>query len=195
VHGIEECRLREGQHALIIGSGPIGLMFVALAKQMGCIVTIAGRGNERLTAARRLGADHRIDMTGKQDLLAEVGGGEPTRYDVVIEAVGSPDLWEASVQLVRKGGAVNFFGGCPSGTSVRLDTGRIHYSNLTLMGSFHHTPRTIRRALQWIEDGVIQSRLFINGECGLHELPELFRSMKNGNRAVKTLVKMPHSPR
>jgi len=63
---------------------------------------------------------------------------------------------------VRKGGTVNFFGGCPSGTSVTLDTSLIHYSNLKLLASFHHTPATIRRALELIEAGVIRASEF----CG-----------------------------
>ena len=93
-----------------------------------------------------------------------------------------------AVRLVRKGGTVNFFGGCPTGTSVSLDTARIHYSNLTLLASFHHTPRTVRRALGFIEAGVVRAADFVDGECSLSELPMLFRSMASGNRAVKTLV-------
>ena len=53
-------------------------------------------------------------------------------FDVVIEAVGKPACWEAAVDLVRKGGTVNFFGGCPKGTAITLETERIHYSNLKL---------------------------------------------------------------
>ena len=111
-------------------------------------------------------------------------------FDVVIEAVGKPATWEAAVRLVRKGGTVNFFGGCPSGTTVSLDTSLIHYSNLTLLASFHHTPRTVRRALEFIEAGVVRSEDFVDGECSLSELPTLFRSMASGNRAVKTLVRV-----
>jgi len=85
---------------------------------------------------------------------------------------------------------VNFFGGCPSGTSIALDTTLLHYSNLTLRASFHHTPRTIRRALQFIESGVIHSRDFVSGDCLLDALPDLFRSMAAGNRAVKTLIRV-----
>ena len=84
---------------------------------------------------------------------------------------------------------VNFFGGCPSGTSISLDTGRLHYSSISTVASFHHTPRTIRRALEFIEDGVIHARDFVDGECLLDELPSLFRQMSAGNRAVKTLVR------
>jgi L-iditol 2-dehydrogenase len=114
----------------------------------------------------------------------------PSVPDVVIEAVGKPETWEASVKLVRKGGTVNFFGGCPSGTSVSLDSTLIHYSNLTLLASFHHTPRTIRRALEFIESGVVTAKDFVDGECALSELPQLFKSMAAGNRAVKTLVRV-----
>jgi L-iditol 2-dehydrogenase len=91
---------------------------------------------------------------------------------------------------VRKGGTVNFFGGCPAGTTVTLDTTLIHYSDLTLLASFHHTPRTIRRALEFIEAGVIKAADFVNGECSLEELPQLLKSMTDGNRVVKTLVRV-----
>jgi len=108
----------------------------------------------------------------------------------VIEAVGHPNVWEAAVHLVRKGGVVNFFGGCPSGTSITLDTTLIHYSNLTLLASFHHTPHTIRRALAFIEAGVIRAADFVDGECPLTQLPELFRSMAAGNHALKTMIRV-----
>jgi len=111
-------------------------------------------------------------------------------FDAAIEAVGKPEVWEQAVRMVRKGGVVNFFGGCPSGTSINLDTTLLHYSNLTLRASFHHTPRTIRRALEFIESGVIQSKDFVSGDCPLDELPELFRGMAAGNRAVKTLIQV-----
>jgi L-iditol 2-dehydrogenase len=108
----------------------------------------------------------------------------------VIEAVGHPAVWEAAAHLVRKGGAVNFFGGCPSGTTITLDTTLIHYSSLTLLASFHHTPRTIRRALEFIEAGAVRAADFVDGECPLTQLPELFQSMAAGNHAVKTLIRV-----
>jgi L-iditol 2-dehydrogenase len=85
---------------------------------------------------------------------------------------------------------VNLFGGCPSGSSVSLDTGRLHYSSITLVSSFHHTPRAIRRALELIESGVIRATDFVDGEWTLSALPDLFREMVKGNRAVKTLVRV-----
>lgn len=190
VQGVEDLKLHSGQRVLVLGAGPIGLMFVALAKQLGCHVTVAGRRAARLEAAQKLGAKKVIDIGDGTALVEKIRQEASESFDVVIEAVGKPEVWEASVQLVRKGGAVNFFGGCPSGTSITLDTTLIHYSNLTLLASFHHTPRTIRRALEFIEAGVIRADDFVNGECGLSELPELLKAMTSGNRVVKTLVKV-----
>ena len=190
VQGVEDTQLAKGQRVLVIGAGPIGLMFVALAKNLGGHVTVAGRGETRLKTARKLGADKVVDMTGAADLVAAMQASVKQPFDAVIEAVGKPETWEASVRLVRKGGTVNFFGGCPAGTSVHLDTTLIHYSNLMLRASFHHTPRAIRRALNFIESGVIRAKDFVDGECLLADLPELFKQMASGNRAVKTLVRV-----
>lgn len=188
VQGIEDTELRAGQRVLIIGSGPIGLMFVAVARHLGCVVTVVGRGSRRLATARHLGAELALDV-GRHD---DPGSVIPTgaMFDVVIEAVGKPETWAAAVRLVRKGGTVNFFGGCPTGTSVSLDTTRIHYSSLKLLASFHHTPRTIRRALGYIEAGVVRAADFVDRECTLTELPAVFQAIAAGNQAVKTLVRV-----
>ena len=189
VQGIEDCKLRAGQRVLVIGAGPIGLMFVALAKHLGCEVSVAGRGENRLAKAKHLGATTVVDVA-RHELVKAVQAARVAAPDVVIEAVGKPETWEASVQLVRPGGLVNFFGGCPGGTTVTLDTARVHYSSISTVASFHHTPRTIRRALEFVESGVIRAGDFVDGGCLLDELPSLFRQMSAGNRAVKTLVKV-----
>lgn len=190
VQGIDDLTLRRGERVLVMGAGPIGLFAVALAVEAGCEVAVAGRGGARLALARRLGATVVVDMEGREDLEAAVRSGVPeSAFDAVFEAVGKPLAWEAATRLVRKGGRVNFFGGCPSGTTVTLDTGLLHYSNLTLLASFHHTPRSIRAALDRIERGVVRAADFVDGEASLDELPGLFRSMAGGNRAVKTCIR------
>jgi L-iditol 2-dehydrogenase len=211
VQGVEDLNLKSGQSVLVLGAGPIGLMFVALAKHLGCHVSVAGRGSNRLRAALRLGAERVFDVGKEGNIIKAVTGhagdetsphtaksampaawkpAAPSRFDVVIEAIGKPETWEAAVRLVRKGGAVNFFGGCPGGTTVSLDTHTLHYSSLKLLASFHHTPRTFRRALEFIEAGVIRARDFVDGEWPLTKLPELFQQMAAGNHAIKTLVRV-----
>jgi L-iditol 2-dehydrogenase len=190
VQGIEDLQLSAGQRVLIAGTGPIGLMFVALAKHLGCDVTAAGRREPRLSAAIRLGADQVINIGDGHGFVTKVREATRTQFDAVIEAVGKPELWEAAIHLVRKGGKVNFFGGCPAATTITLDTTLIHYSNLAMLASFHHTPRAIRRALELIEAGVVHAGDFVDGECALSELPQLFQSMAAGNHAVKTMIRV-----
>lgn len=192
VKGMEDLNLQRGQRVAIIGSGPIGLMFVALTADLGCAVTVFGRGTRRLEQATLLGAAQVVDIPRDTPVTEVAKAGRS--FDAVIEAVGQPASWEQAVTLVRRGGVVNFFGGCPTGTTISLDTGLIHYSGLTLLASFHHTPATIRQALRFIEKGLIRAGDFVDGTCPLDELPDLFRSMAQGNRTIKTAVQTGVTP-
>jgi len=165
-------------------------MFTVLARDIGCRVSAAGRRAARLAAAKKLGAWGVIDLGDGGHPVEKIRAAGQGPFDAVIEAVGKPEIWEAAVQLVRKGGTVNFFGGCPAGTSVSFDTQTIHYSNLTLLASFHHTPGTFRRALEIIEAGTVRAEDFVDGECPLTRLPELFHTMAAGNHAIKTFIRV-----
>src|ERR1039458_7017755 len=93
VQGVEDTQLRSGQNVLVIGAGPIGLMFVALAKNLGSRVTVTGRRAPRLQAAQRLGADEVVDIGDGSGLVAKVREATQTHFDAVIEAVGQPAVW------------------------------------------------------------------------------------------------------
>jgi L-iditol 2-dehydrogenase len=108
--------------------------------------------------------------------------------DIAIEAVGVPDAWQEAVELVRKGGTVNFFGGCAVGTQVTLDTNRIHYSDITLRATFHHTPALCRKALDLIAGGRFQAQAFITGHAHLYELNRVFEKLMNRSSEIKTAI-------
>ena len=155
VRGLDESNLHPGDTIAVMGLGPIGLMFVRLAKYAyGAQVIAIARRIEQVDRAKRLGADEGILIGDRQNLLKELKEYTSGRgADVVIEAIGQPESWELATQLVRKGGTINFFGGCPSGTKVGLDTGLLHYSEITCKASFHHTPAHIRRSLEfWLRE-------------------------------------------
>jgi len=89
---------------------------------------------------------------------------------------------------VRRGGSVNLFGGCSKGVEVRMDPSELHYSEITIRSTFHHTPRHMREALASIAGGEVDTGEFITAERPLVELPKIFEEMKSRNGELKTAV-------
>jgi L-iditol 2-dehydrogenase len=191
VRGLDESNVHPGDTIAVMGLGPIGLMFVRLAKYAyGAHVIALARRIEQVDRAKHLGADEGILIGDRQNLLAELKQYTSGRgADVVIEAIGQPESWELSTQLVRKGGTVNFFGGCPAGTKVGLDTGLLHYSEITCKASFHHTPAHIRRSLEFLAQGKVNASFLVNHEEPLSQLPQvLFDLAHRRNGQIKTAI-------
>jgi L-iditol 2-dehydrogenase len=165
VHGIAASEIVAGDTVIIIGAGPLGLLLSAVARLRGARVVLSGRGTQRLALASQFGAEKVIDvsdlpLSDQSALMRQETSGQ-RGADVVIEAVGSPETWALATQVARPGGLVNFFGGCPSGTQVALETRPVHYSELTLKGVFHHTPAYFAQALALITDHQIDVEALI----------------------------------
>jgi L-iditol 2-dehydrogenase len=190
LRGIHETGINPGDTAAVIGCGPIGLKFIKVLSNRQVRVIALGKRKSQLRAAERLGAIAAFDVSEIENpvnLVRQLSeGGRGT--DAVIEAVGSATTWQWAVQMVRKGGTVNLFGGCPRGTQVNFDPAALHYSEITIKSTFHHTPRFIREALDTIARGEIRSSDFITGEVPLEELPHVFEDMKHRNGELKTAV-------
>jgi L-iditol 2-dehydrogenase len=190
LRGIHETGIQPGSTAVIIGCGPIGLKFVRVLSGRDVRVIALGKRKTQIQAAGRLGALAAIDISQLEDpvrAVRQLTEGE-RGADAVIEAVGSPKTWEWALQMVRKGGTVNLFGGCPSGSQVHVDPRALHYSEITIKSTFHHTPRFIREALDTIARREIRAADFVTGEAPLTELPHVFEHMKQGNGDLKTAV-------
>jgi L-iditol 2-dehydrogenase len=191
VRGLDECHVRPGDTLAVLGLGPLGLMFVRLAKyEYGARVLVIARRLEQIDRAMMLGADEGILLGESAALVKEVRSRTAGRgADVVIEATGHPDAWELATHLVRKGGTINFFGGCPAGTKVGLDTALLHYSEITCKSSFHHTPEHIRRAIEFIARGNVTAEHFVNHEEPLSHLPQVLADLAHRrNGQVKTAI-------
>jgi L-iditol 2-dehydrogenase len=191
LRGLDESHVRPGDSVAILGLGPIGLMFVRLARfAYGARVIAIARRMEQVERALDFGADEGIELGEQNTLVAEVKRKTSGRgADVVIEAIGRPEAWEMATKLVRKGGIINFFGGCPSGTKVGIDTDLLHYSEITCKASFHHTPTHIRRSLELISQGVIDARHMVNHEEPLAQLPNVLRDLAyRRNGQIKTAI-------
>ena len=158
LRGVERAEVGAGDAVAILGSGPIGLMLAACVADAGGWPVIVGGRDERRALAEVFGA--------------EVGDGR--RADVVIEAAGTEQAWIDAVELVRPGGRVVMFGGLPGETRPAVDAYRLHYDELTLRGSFHHAPASVRAALAFLASGAYPWDLLVTHRVSLAELPVLF---------------------
>ncbi|MGD0799254.1 MAG: alcohol dehydrogenase catalytic domain-containing protein [Acidobacteriaceae bacterium] len=179
VRGLEESGARAGDTMVVIGAGPIGLMFMHVAQLNGVHVIAAVKREEQRQIAMAFGAGSVVRIEDSKDIVADVRALTPAARgaDIVIEAVATPLTWEWAVAMVRRGGTVNFFGGPPSGTVVALDTNRLHYGDITLKASFHHTPAAARTAFALIAGGRFRAGDYITGAASLAQVPEVFARM------------------
>ncbi|HIQ30044.1 MAG TPA: alcohol dehydrogenase [Candidatus Caldiarchaeum subterraneum] len=184
VHGLSRVNVSQAGEAAILGSGSIGLMHLQVIKHRNpnARVWVFDPHWEKLEKAVRLGADKVVNIR-EEDLRSYRRG-----FQLVVESVGRVEAWEDAVELVDKGGVVLFFGGCPKGTKLSLDTYKTHYEELTLLGAFHHTPRDVKQALEMIKTGRLKLRELIGAEVSLEEIREGFEAMIAG-RAAKVLVR------
>ena len=158
LHGVERAGVEAGQTVAILGAGPIGLMLATCVADAGGWPIVVGGRRERQELVREFGA--------------ETGDGRGT--DVVVEAAGTEGAWVDAQQLVRPGGTVVLFGGLPRDSRPPLYAYRLHYEELTIRGSFHHTPQTVRAALMFLASAAYPWERLVTHQVGLEALPALF---------------------
>ncbi len=182
VHGVAETPIAVGDFVAVVGAGPIGLMFVRLAVLRGAYVIASDLSPARLHSARQLGAAETVCVGEGEDQVAAVRALTPggRGVDAAIEAVGLPEVWEKTVQMVRPGGTVILFGGAKGGSSFSVSTTLLHYSELTIKGVFHHTPQYVETALALLASGLVPAGAFISGERPLAEVIDALETMGRG---------------
>ena len=189
VHGIERSHVRLGDTVVVIGQGPIGIMFTRLAKLKGARVIAVDMAPSRLEKATHFGADEVVDAGTVTDAVQAVRDLSPggRGVDVAIEAVGLPQTWEQAIAMTRPGGLANLFGGCKAGTHIKVDTRRLHYDELKIIGVFHHTPLYVRKALSLISAGELDAEALITHEMPLERLREALELVASGE-ALKVAI-------
>lgn len=179
VHGAHSAGIKSGDNVVIVGTGPIALLHVQVARSKGVREAIVvGRTPEKLRLAERLGATGTINTSEADPKTAVMKLTAGRGADVTIEAVGQPETWESAVGLTRKGGTVLLFGGCAKGSTAAIDTYAVHYGELTLRGAFHHTPASVKEALDLLRTGSVKADELISASMPLRNLVEAFDLME-----------------
>jgi L-iditol 2-dehydrogenase len=130
---------------------------------------VAARGGEgRFSIARRYGADV-VDLESEgPKSLRDLAEDAPV---MAVDCTGDPEVWRRLPDLVAPGGRVLLFGGCAPGTVVTWDAERLHYSEISLVGSFHSTPADAREALRMLATREIDPSPLLTERGTLSDLP------------------------
>jgi L-iditol 2-dehydrogenase len=166
------------------------LLHLLYAVQAGVHATVIARGADRLDLAMRLGADEVLAAANVEDDPAERAT-SAARFAVVIECGGTAESWNTAVRLVAPGGRVLLFGGLPAGERVALDAGRIHYDELTLLGTFHFAPDDVREARDLLAGGAANVKSLVSGIEPLRSLPNVFERLDKRKGFKYALVPEP----
>ena len=190
LHGIDKTEIKAGQSVGVFGLGPIGLLFVKMAKMKGARVIAAGRNPLKLKMAKTFGnADEVVDLSKYKNpqKIFQNFSDDKKGLDVAIECVGLPEIWEDMFKYTRRGGTIHLFGGCKSGTKISIDTKRLHYDQIKVISIFHHTPKYFRQALKLISENKINVKDLITTTMPLSET-ETALKMQSEGKAIKVLI-------
>lgn len=108
------------------------------------------------------------------------------RHELVFEAVGRPETWRAAVEATAPGGVVVLVGGCPLGSDASLPAARLHYDELDVRGTFHHSTAEVDAALRALADGVLDWQALAGDTIGLEQLPAALAAARG--RSLKWVV-------
>jgi L-iditol 2-dehydrogenase len=173
---------------LILGAGPIGCLHTVVARARGARALVAAPSERSRERAKQFAPDAVLDPTA-MDFVAQVralAGGRGA--DIVIVANPAASSQTQAVEAVRKGGQVLLFGGLPKASPlVTLDANRIHYGEISVIGSFSYHPTMHELALELLARGVIPAAQLVTHTFSLAQVREAFAAAA-GRDGLKVMV-------
>jgi L-iditol 2-dehydrogenase len=174
VHGIRQIDWRDVEQVLILGLGSMGLLFAQLLpRNTNARLVGAGRGAARMELARCFGLKPVHDAAAGPLTADE-------RFDVVIECTGKEDGWQEAFNRAAPGGQVLMFGGLPRGATFSVDSYRLHYEEIRILGDFHFSPADVVEASKQLASGELELDPLVSGCLPLERLPEALRRLGAG---------------
>lgn len=173
-----------GDEVVVLGGGPIGLIFAMLYKAMGAHVTVSEPGEYRRDLATKLGADVAINPK-EVDLEKTLRGYAPQGADIVVDAVGV--MLPIAVQIAKKGGRIAVFGVNQTAT-VNIPQYPITEKELTIRGTYI-TKGTFPLAIKIIENKIIPIDQLVTHRLPLEQLLDGIELMVKGT-AGKVVVEI-----
>jgi len=174
LNGNQNTHITPGDDVVVIGTGPIGLMHVQLAKAVGARVIAVDRIASRLEMAAKLGASEVIDGSADDPVAKVKKLTEGRGANGVIVAVGSGTASQQAIEMAGINAYVNLFAGFYPPVSIPVDLNTVHYKQLKLTGSHDFTPFHFRTAVKYIADKTVRVEPLISHRLPLAETKKGF---------------------
>jgi len=186
VHMVEQSGLQQGQTALVVGGGPIGLIAASIAKLRGAKVYISEINPFRIAKATELGFEViNPQETNVVEFIRSVteDDGAHVSFEVTGTSFGLTDCIEAAGTK----GTVLIAGMAKKHATV--DTYKILAKELNVIGSRVYKIEDFHKALQLIESGQFAPSKFVSLTLTLDQVVEDgFVATENGAPVVKIIV-------
>jgi len=186
-HAIATVGLAEGESALILGAGPIGMSALLLAADLNTsLLGVGDLSRKRLDTATSLGAEVVFSPTDEgyyQSVRDAFGGIGP---DVVIECTGNPHAMTDAAELVRPGGRVTLTGICFE--PMTLHPLSMIMREVSILPSFSSLPADNHLALSFMAKKPDSAGAIISDVVSLKEMPEIFEKARRGKVDGKVVV-------
>jgi L-iditol 2-dehydrogenase len=186
LYSSQVCGVGPGTSLTLVGAGPMGLTHLLIARAIGCTtIIVVDPVEERLAVARELGATVAINPQRhnvKEEVMKLTDG---LGTETAIASVGNVGAINTAIEVVRKQGTVNIFGGCPPGSSLALDPNRVHYDELWITGTQNANPEHYQKALELLSR-IPQAQRLITHRFSIDEATQAFdiRGQLKGLKAV-----------
>jgi 2-desacetyl-2-hydroxyethyl bacteriochlorophyllide A dehydrogenase len=177
LHAIRRSELKNGEEALIVGAGPIGIAIAQFAAELGARVHIVEKSEWRRAFVEKMGFTCSLIAEGR-------------RADVVFDATGSAEAMAASLQHVATGGKLVYVG--LTRDPVCLDDSLFHRKEVTILAS-RNSVGLFPPIIRMIEEEKIDTSKWITDRLSLSEVVSQFGSLPNCTTLIKALVNVNHS--
>ncbi len=169
MNALEKLPFDRFESVLILGSGSISAMFSLVLKSYNKDVVVCGRNEEKLNLLAKhtgVGVCKAYKLSGK--------------FDLVIDTTASVDVISDSFEFVNKGGYFLMFAGLQRDANITLNPHTLHYNEIQILTSFHHTPISVRKAYVFLLKNYKNFEFLISGYYPLEDIGKAFENLKRG---------------
>jgi D-arabinitol dehydrogenase (NADP+) len=191
MHGMDVMDVQPGDHVLLFGSGPTGLILAQMIKHSGAArLVVADPGQFKLDLVRRLGADD-IVLVDREDSSVHrrrIEYLEPRGFDIIVDATGNPHVVQQCFDFTKKGSKIVVYGVCPEEATISISPYEIFQNEYKILGSFAQT-HCFDRAIDALGKGVVKVKEIFTHILRLEEYGRALDTVSKPGKKIKVVIR------